>query len=86
MWNDQPYFFYDKYEVLETKYFNPHHNVIGWLANREVGYSYRRFYIHSDWYEMLVILTGLWVVILVINYIFYGSARVLPWKPLRGDG
>ena len=79
----QPYFFYDQYEVLETKYFNPHDNVKRWLADREVGYSYRRFYIPNYEEEMLLTLTGLWAFILVINYTFYGSARILPWKPLR---
>ena len=86
MWDDQPYFFYDSKEVLESKYSNPHHNIKRWLSDRKIGYSYRRFHIHSDWYAVLVIMTGLWIFILVINYIFYGSARVLPWKPLRGDG
>jgi hypothetical protein len=87
MWNDQPYFFYGKYEVLETKYFNPHHNVKRWLADREVGYSYRTWRRpYNDVFEETAALSSLWVLCLVLNYIFYGSTRILPWKRLRGDG
>jgi len=63
------------------------HSVKEKLAAKGVGYSYRTWSrLYSYFFEPTAALSSLWVLCLILNYIFYGSARVLPWKPLRGDG
>ena len=51
------------------------------LAWQDVGYSYRNWKkLFKKFADGLFFTAAAWLLSLILNYIFFGSARFLPWK------
>lgn len=75
MYGGEPYYFYLKSYQSTDDYIKQR------LAWQDVGYSYRNWKkLFKKFAEGLFFIAAAWLLSLVLNYIFFGSARFLPWK------